>query len=427
MRSALFVLLLLALLLLVGGSLGGVGAQAVTGEETITPAPGQAQQATQAQQAGQASQAVQYTGTDYSRVSQEFNNAVLPVPSFGRGLIIGDDRIEFNTRYRDGSTGKFGAVSQGGLITRVRPAPYSDSTLRITASEETINRIVNAPDPYAAFRRAWGTEIKVEGIGLVPQIKLFFSNIVLQITFALIPTTPVALQPAPVQELAPDQYDDNIDCEPRAGGPGGGATMTPEDRARFTNVTDNITTLQQPNQTTCSPTAGAIDLLHWNNTIAPGLVTGNASALIDDLAKRMNTSGNGTTLHGITGGLISYLKDHNASGNFTIKVYRPGRGDNSKTVSNVTWVITTSLYSDLEYEFLQGENLIVTVKYPKTFHSMKLVALNTKAENGEHLVAFADPASGTVIFGGLTDDGNLDIYGKPLAKIVEFIAISPKK
>lgn len=370
--------------------------------------------------------AVSSSQKNYERISQQFNNAVLPMPGFTRWM-IGNDKVIFHANYNDGTSSEFGAITENGLVTRINPQPYEGSTIKITASEDTIDRILNSSNPYGEFKNAWGSDIKVEGLNLVTWLKMFIGNIVIRIVFFFMPSYEVKY---PDVVTAVQEVPEVVDCEPRTGGPGGTpAEFTPEDRARFTNVTDNITLLGQPNDTTCSPTAGAIDLLHWNSTIAPGIVNMSQSDLINDMAKRMNTTANGTQRDNIARGLVSYLNDHNASGNFTVKIYTVSRrGGNPTTKGNVTITPTVEIYSDLQYEFLTGENIIVDVKFPDVVHSMKLIALNTKAdETGQHLAAFADPAKGTVVYGGITDGGTVDIYGKQPGKILSFVAVSPKK
>jgi hypothetical protein len=244
------------------------------------------------------------------------------------------------------------------------------------------------------------------------------------------PAAQITVEITPAAQATDNQVQEGIEfvgCDEITGGPGGTpVTFSPEERGRFTRIVDNITVLGQPTNYTCSPTAGAIDLLHWNSTIAPGLVNTNASALIDDMARRMNTTKNGTNRDMIAHGLVSYFKDHNASSNFTVKLYTRGR-EGQSFKNGVSFVSTYDIYSELEYEVGAGENIIVDVKFPDIVHSMKLIALNTTAdENGEHLAAFADPAKGTVVYGGIRNNGDVDISGKAaLGRIVSFIAVSP--
>jgi len=365
---------------------------------------------------------------NHQRISQEFNQAVLPMPGFTRWM-IGDERIIFNGHYNDGTSSRFGAISQGGLIARIQPEPYQDSTIMITASEMTITRILNSGDPYNEFKRAWGTDIKVEGLGLFQQIRLFFGEVVLQAIFFITPTYQIPSNLTTMNESEAEDEGELVDCMPRTGGPGGEpAKFSPEERGRFTNVTENITLLQQPNKSTCSPTSGAIDLLHWNATVAPGLVNMSEKALIDDMAKRMNTTDTGTLGNNIAYGLVAYLKDHGASGKFTVKVYRRGNSWSSSVKKGVTFIKTDDIINDLKEESTAGENLIVDVQFPDTTHSMKLVALNNNADaNGEHLAAFADPARGGIVYAGISGSGQVSIQDKAPGQIISFIAVSPKK
>lgn len=401
-------------------------AAAIEGTEEIVAPPGQTMTAP--------SQSANFS--DQYRISDNFNNALFRLPSFTRSA-IGDERVIFDVSMQNGSSLEYGAISQGGYITRVQPTPYPDSTVRVSTDEGTIDGILNSSDPYTSFRNDWGSSIKVEGLGIIPSLKLFLVNLVMGIYFFFTPSS--AAQPRATSQLTINLTNDNldmgiddnpIDCSPLSGGPGGTpVTWSPDDRARFTNVTDNISLLQQPNRSTCSPTAGAIDLLHWNATIAPGLVNVNQSALINEMARRMNTTGNGTVPGNIAKGIAGYFADHNASANFTVKIYYPARREKTNVSDNVTNVFTIELYNDLQYEFFSGENLIVDVRYEDgMYHSMKLIAMQRNADsNGEHLVAFADPATGNVVFGGLDESGNLYISGKSNAKVVSFVAVSPRK
>lgn len=394
--------------------------------------------------ATQAHQATQYSMPS-QRISSGYNNALLPMPGFARS-VLGSERAMVDSRLNDGSTTQFGALTEGGTITQVQEAPYADSTVKIYVTEATIDRIARSANPASELKKAWGTDIRIEGLTLGAQLKLFLANLALGVYFLFVPAattegivptalaTPTAeatLLPTPA--VAAPEESEYIDCMGGVGLTASGESITREDRERYSQIVDNITILKQPSKHTCTPTSGAIDLLHWNATIAPGLVNMSAQELIDDLAKRMKTNARfGTGLENAALAMGQYIYDHGYGKNFTVKVYyrsiKPA--ENRTAGMPVSFIPLTNgvSYYEVRDEFMAGENVIVNMKQSVGGHSMKLIALNTTRQgDGSYLVAFADPETGEVVVAGLSRDGDIEVYQREPYKITSIIAISPKK
>lgn len=99
-------------------------------------------------------------------------------------------------------------------------------------------------------------------------------------------------------------------------------SLSPVDVLRA-NVTRalNLTGVRQKTNLTCAPTAAGAIIEFYNKT-HPSVMGGrNLSALVDELARTMNTSQNGTTLGGRLDGLTMQLNNTGKSSNFTIELY----------------------------------------------------------------------------------------------------------
>ena len=229
---------------------------------------------------------------------------------------------------------------------------------------------------------------------------------------------------------APDAFNLDISCK-GGGNAAGTASLSDEDAKKYEKVEKSIVTLAQPQDTTCSPTSAAIDLLHWNSTIAPGIINVDSSALILDLAKKMNTSGaHGTKTEKIGLGLASYLSEH-APGKFNIRFIYLSKS--TKIVvkgpkdTPVKFVPTDSIgVTALSLEMENKANIIVNYKKEDGGgHTMKLVALNTKAEGGKYKAAFANPQTGTIMQTTMDYDGNIEVDGQQW-KLVSIVSVAPK-
>ncbi len=92
--------------------------------------------------------------------------------------LIGTETIKVSYKVLDGDEITFGVKTVDGKITEANATAYTDSTLAVSVSEETLNRIVNSKDPLTEFKNAWGGEIKVEGISIMAKIKVFFIGLI---------------------------------------------------------------------------------------------------------------------------------------------------------------------------------------------------------------------------------------------------------
>jgi hypothetical protein len=173
---------------------------------------------------------------------------------------------------------------------------------------------------------------------------------------------------------------------------------------QFTISENNLTILKQPTSTACGPTAGAIDLLHWNATIAPGIVTGSSTDLIQRLMALMHyRNGWGTTNMTIAAGLSEYINSTGNGGKLIVSVYG-SEYENGITNTNsgtVHLVHSDELNSTVLYNaMLQKSNVLVIINSPDgtRSHVMKLLAINDTADSeGYHKIAFIDTESGGII------------------------------
>ncbi len=95
--------------------------------------------------------------------------------------LIGTETIKVSLTLLDGDTVVFGVKTVDGKITESSPTSYAGSTLAISFSEDTLTRIGNSDNPVSEFQKAWGTEIKVQGLSLGNIIKFFFINLIISI------------------------------------------------------------------------------------------------------------------------------------------------------------------------------------------------------------------------------------------------------
>jgi len=202
-------------------------------------------------------------------------------------------------------------------------------------------------------------------------------------------------------------------------------------RSRFMIIEENMTILKQPTGFTCGPTSGAMDLLHWNSTIAPGIVKVNSTQLISDLAKLMHVKeGYGSDNQSIAMGLSEYINKSGNGGKLKVSLYgheyenktiNPGKG--AVNLVHVDTINSTVLYNAMS----QKSNVIVIIQSPdgREGHAMKLLAINsTQNSEGYYKIAFIDPRTGERITSYLGDDGSIDYNGNAWY-IVDIITITP--
>ncbi len=231
---------------------------------------------------------------------------------------------------------------------------------------------------------------------------------------------------------AEKDFETEVDCK-GGGSETGKDKLSDEDLKKYDKAHKEVKPLTQPQSTTCGPASGAMDLVYWNDTLYPGLVTVDPESLIRELAKRMETSG----VHGTKGdkmalGLADYLEEH-AKGKLRVKLtyvsLKPGN-TYTKTVrgSPVVFERTDSItVGDLGAQMDKKANIIaVHVREDdKKAHARKIVALDTKGEKGKHKVAFADPERGEVIEVEMDYDGTfLDSSGDKW-RLAETLSVTP--
>ncbi|MCZ7382591.1 MAG: hypothetical protein O8C64_13600 [Candidatus Methanoperedens sp.] len=106
-------------------------------------------------------------------------------------------------------------------------------------------------------------------------------------------------------------------------------------RANVTKVL-NLTGVEQKTDSSCAPTAAGAIIKYYNKT-HPSIMGGrNLSALVDELARLMNTSQNGTETGGILDGLTKHLNNTGKSRNFTIELYLNITKFNTSVTINTT-------------------------------------------------------------------------------------------
>ncbi len=117
---------------------------------------------------------------DLKSFTDQYNSFYEKSPSIFKSL-IGTETIRVSLTLSDGDTVTFGIKTVDGKITESSPTPYAGSTLAISFSQEILERIGNSDNPVAEFQKAWGTEIKIQGLSLGNIIKFFFVNLFLSI------------------------------------------------------------------------------------------------------------------------------------------------------------------------------------------------------------------------------------------------------
>ncbi len=237
-----------------------------------------------------------------------------------------------------------------------------------------------------------------------------------------------------IGKLCPDKdFELGIECE--GGGSGDGKDeLSAEDLKKYDKTNKEVKPLTQPQSTTCGPASGAMDLVYWNDTIAPGLVTVDPESLIRELAKKMETSG----VHGTKGdkmalGLADYLEEH-AKGKFAVKfTYKSSKSGKTSTKSvrgsSVVFERTDSIsVIDLGAEMDKKANIIVVHvrEDDNKAHARKIVALDTKGTGGRYKVAFADPEKGKIIETEMDYDGNFIDESGNRWRLTNTISVTPK-
>ena len=235
------------------------------------------------------------------------------------------------------------------------------------------------------------------------------------------------------------QQTTTIPTQPRAiGCAGGQGTASSHDytwwsgqKNQFTTIEGNLTILKQPTNTACGPTVGTIDLMHWNSTIAPGIVMGTPEQMIQRLMGFMHyKDGWGTTNMTIAAGLSDYINSTGYGGKLKVSVY--GKEYENGTANTGTGTVSL-VHSDvidpviLHAAMVQKSNVLVIIQSPDgtRSHIMKLLAINdTKRSDDYYKVAFIDTQSGGIITELMGDDGTVGFEDK-VWTIVNIITVTP--
>ncbi len=203
-------------------------------------------------------------------------------------------------------------------------------------------------------------------------------------------------------------------------------------KSQFATTENNLTILKQPTNTACGPTVGAVDILHWNATIAPGIVNGTATNLVQRLMALMHyRDGWGTTNMTIAAGLSEYINSTGNGKKLIVSVYGTEYQNGSANTNRGT--VHTVHTDSINATVLQGamahkSNVLVILQSPDgtRSHITKLLAIsNTKNSDGYYKVAFIDTQAGGIITEYL-GDGNDISYGEGNTwYIVNIITVTP--
>lgn len=197
-------------------------------------------------------------GADVSRLVDLYNNNVKKLPEIVRS-VIGTETIRVTITYKNGTSQIIGAKTEKGLIKEYQETPYPDSTLALYISEEGIEKIATSDDPLAALQKAWGKEIRYEGLTIVKRIKVFSVDV----GFKLLPFLRVFSKPL---------------------SPMGGINKAPREQGISVDLSNWWQDVPAGRDVTIDPIAGGL-YLYWldeNGTICHGNpgISGQPGALV---------------------------------------------------------------------------------------------------------------------------------------------------
>ena len=105
-----------------------------------------------------------------------YNANIDKVPGYVKGF-LGNEVIEINLSYSNGSDQQFGVRTKDALITAWQPKPYNDTTMALSTNQAAIEKIASAKETLKEFKAQWGTGIKYEARNWMTGIKLFLANL----------------------------------------------------------------------------------------------------------------------------------------------------------------------------------------------------------------------------------------------------------
>ncbi len=168
--------------------------------------------------------------------------------------LVGNEVAKVSYKLSDGSTIIFGAKITEGKISSSSPEPYDSSTISISASQSTIERIAASSDQSKEFKNAWGSEIDIEGLNFASMIKVFILKLVKVFAFVFVPapqknieatTTIPEATSTTLGTPANSETTTTFSAATNAGATTTGATTTTS--ARTTTTTFGNTTTTQAN------------------------------------------------------------------------------------------------------------------------------------------------------------------------------------
>jgi len=106
-------------------------------------------------------------------VIADYNTKFENIPNFARTL-LGNERINLVINMSDGSVKNFGLITKEGKIIELNKDSLNSPTFVITTSERVIDEVAKSSNAGQDFADAiLNDKIKVEGIGFMPQTKIF--------------------------------------------------------------------------------------------------------------------------------------------------------------------------------------------------------------------------------------------------------------
>lgn len=119
-----------------------------------------------------------------------YNQNVNYLPGFVKGL-LGNEKLHIYITHLDGTKSEYASITENGVIVEGNTWLDQDSngihdiwqkqgikpTMALYIDEKAIVEIINAEDPFAAFKQAWGSGIRYEGLTFASKVKKFFLDI----------------------------------------------------------------------------------------------------------------------------------------------------------------------------------------------------------------------------------------------------------
>lgn len=102
----------------------------------------------------------------------DYNSRFENLPNFARSL-LGSERINLDINMSDGTSKVFGLITKNGKIVGFNETKIDGATFSVYTTEEVINGLAESSNAGDDFAQAIiDDRIKVEGLGIIPNIKL---------------------------------------------------------------------------------------------------------------------------------------------------------------------------------------------------------------------------------------------------------------